>query len=45
VCWRGEKILNKGGSGYPKYVEFKIKYYEKMLNAAKDEQKSLNWNG
>jgi hypothetical protein len=38
---RGEKILNKGGSGYPKYVEFKIKYYKKMLSAAKDEQKSL----
>lgn len=37
----GEKILNKGGSGYPKYVEFKIKYYEKMLIAVKDEQKSL----
>jgi hypothetical protein len=37
-----EKILNKGGLGYPKYVEFKIKYYEKMLNAAKDEQKSLS---
>ena len=37
----GEKILNKRGSGYPKYVEFKIKYYEKTLIAVKDEQKSL----
>ena len=38
---RAENILNKGGSGYPRFVEFKIKYYEKMLDEAKDEQKLL----
>jgi hypothetical protein len=39
---RKEKILNKGGLGYPHYVAFKVKYYEQMLAAAKDELAALS---
>ena len=34
---RGKKILNSEGLGYRKYVEFKIKYYNRVLEASKGE--------